>query len=337
MDKKVLVTGAGGFIGGFIIEEALRRGYKVWAAVRATTSRKYLSDPRIRFVELDFSPSGNIEETLRTEIAAHGKWDYVVHNLGATKCAKPEDFEKINLGCLRRLADALCALDAVPDGFLMMSSMSVLGVGDEKGYTPFDNKKVPAPNTKYGKSKLKAETYLHSLHGFPYIAFRPTGVYGPRERDYFLMIDSIGKGFDFSVGFKRQQLTFIYVKDLACAVFDALESKRRRMSYILSDGGSYSQAEFRSIVKKELGKKFVIPVVVPLWMLKIVCFAAEKIAAARGKASTLNRDKYVIMKQRNWTCDTSAARLDFGFSPKYGLQEGLKEAISWYKENGWLK
>ena len=52
--KKVLVVGAGGFAGGFIVEEGLRRGYEVWAGVRSSTSRKYLADERIRFVEFDF-------------------------------------------------------------------------------------------------------------------------------------------------------------------------------------------------------------------------------------------------------------------------------------------
>ena len=42
--KRVLVVGAGGFTGGFIVEEGLRRGYEVWAGVRETTSRRWLSD-----------------------------------------------------------------------------------------------------------------------------------------------------------------------------------------------------------------------------------------------------------------------------------------------------
>lgn len=49
--------------------------------------------------------------------------------------------------------------------------------------------------------------------------FRPTGVYGPRERDYFLMVKSIKQHIDFAPGFKRQDLTFIYVRDLVQAVF----------------------------------------------------------------------------------------------------------------------
>ena len=43
------------------------------------------------------------------------------------------------------------------------------------------------------------------------------------------------------------------------------------------------------------------------------------------------------MKQRNWGCDTSDATSDFGFDPAYSLEQGIKEAIQWYKESGWLK
>ena len=199
MTKKVLVTGAGGFIGGFIVEEALKRGYDVWAAVRATTSRKYLTDSRIHFIELDFTDTDKLTAALRTAVEGQGKWDYIVHNLGATKCANFADFNTINHEYLKRFIEALRTIDAVPEGFLMMSTMGVMGVGDEKNYTPFTERMIPMPNTKYGLSKLKSETYLQMQSDIPYIAFRPTGVYGPREGDYYLMIKSIAKGFDLSL------------------------------------------------------------------------------------------------------------------------------------------
>ena len=123
MTKKVLVTGAGGFIGGFIVEEALRRGYDVWAAVRATTSREFLKDSRINFVEIDFTDGDKFKSTIEAQLRQHGAWDYVVHNLGATKCVNFNDFNRVNYGCLRLLVDTLRSLDAVPDGFVMMSSM----------------------------------------------------------------------------------------------------------------------------------------------------------------------------------------------------------------------
>ena len=55
MTNKILITGASGFIGSFIVEEALNRDMEVWAAVRKTTSRRYLKDKRINFIELDFN------------------------------------------------------------------------------------------------------------------------------------------------------------------------------------------------------------------------------------------------------------------------------------------
>ncbi len=334
--KSILITGAGGFIGGFLVEEALRRGYDTWAAVRSTTSREYLKDERIHFIELDYTDQDRLEETLRDHMGEWGRWDYVVHNLGVTKSTNYLDFEQVNYGYLKALADALRVTNMTPDVFLLMSSLSVMGPGDEQNYQPIKSNDVPLPNTYYGVSKLKAETYLQSLEGFPFTIFRCTGVYGPRERDYYLMIKSIKRGFDFSVGFKKQMLTFIYVKDLAVAVMDALDKGPLHRAYFISENQGYTQQEFRKIVCEELGKKFVIPVTCPLWVVKRVCAIAEWIGKVTLKASTLNRDKYKILKQRNWLCDTSDARRDFGFNPQYSLREGIREAIAWYRQAGWL-
>lgn len=334
--KSILITGAGGFIGGFLVEEALRRGYDTWAAVRSTTSREYLKDERIHFIELDYTDQDRLEETLRDHMGEWGRWDYVVHNLGVTKSTNYLDFEQVNYGYLKALADAMRVTNMTPDVFLLMSSLSVMGPGDENTYQPIKSNDVPLPNTYYGVSKLKAETYLQSLEGFPYTIFRCTGVYGPRERDYYLMIKSIKRGFDFSVGFKKQMLTFIYVKDLAVAVMDALDKGPLHRAYFISENQGYTQQEFRKIVCEELGKKFVIPVTCPLWVVKRVCAIAEWIGKVTLKASTLNRDKYKILKQRNWLCDTSDARRDFGFNPQYSLRKGIREAIAWYRQAGWL-
>lgn len=336
MKKSILITGAGGFIGGFLVEAALERGYDTWAAVRSTTSREFLQDERIHFIELDYTDQDRLEETLRDHMGEWGRWDYIVHNLGVTKSTNYLDFESVNYGYLRTLVDALRETEMTPDVFLMMSSLSVMGPGDEKNYKPFMASDVPLPNTFYGVSKLKAETYLQSLEGFPFTIFRCTGVYGPHERDYYLMIKSIKRGFDFSVGFSKQMLTFIYVKDLAVAVMDALDKGPLRKAYFISEPQAYTQQQFRKIVCQELGKKFVIPVTCPLWLVKLVCRVAEWIGKVTLKASTLNRDKFKILKQRNWLCDISEAQRDFGFSPKYSLRDGIREAIAWYRSAGWL-
>lgn len=334
--KRVLVVGAGGFAGGFLVAEGLRRGYDVWAGVRKSTSREWLEDDRIHFLNLDFSKPETLGETLRGALEAGAKWDYIVYNLGATKVTRYADFSRINYDYLRHFTTALKQADMMPDKFLYMSSLSVMGPGDEKSYAPFDETMIPMPNTKYGASKLKAEMWLE-MEGLPYIIFRPTGIYGPRDHDYFLMFKSIGTGFDFSVGYRKQLLTFIYVEDLARAVYDALELAPVREVYDISEPRGYTQKEFRKMVAKTLGRKFVMPVRMPLWGVKVVSVVAEKIGVARMKPSTLNRDKYKIMKQRNWGVDVSKACRDFRFSPQVTLREGIEKSIAWYKEHGWMK
>lgn len=332
----VLIVGAGGFAGGFIVDEALRRGFRVWAGVRASTSRRYLTDPAIRFVELDFDKPDTLCGALTDAAPEEGKWDYIVYNLGATKCLHFADFDRINHQYLRSFTDALKEANLVPEKLLYMSSLSVMGPGDEKHYTPFTPAGVPNPDTRYGTSKLKAEMLL-ATSGIPYIIFRATGIYGPRERDYYLMLKSISRGFDFSVGFRRQMLTFIYVEDLARAIFDALDKAPAGKTYIISEDKAYTQKEFRRIAAEELGKKHVIPIVAPIWLLAIVSAVAGAVGRFSGRPSTLNRDKFHIMRQRNWTADISSARRDFGFNPSTPLADGLRKSIEWYRKNKWLK
>lgn len=332
MVKRVLVIGAGGFIGGFMAKESLNRGYETWVAVRETTSRRYLTDERLKFIVLDYDNKEELAASLSSALPEGQRWNYIVYNLGATKCANFMDFNRINFEYLRRFVEVIRQLDIVPDRFFYMSSLSALGTGDEKNYTPMNSKMIPNPNTRYGLSKIKAETFLETLDNFPYIIFRPTGVYGPHEQDYLMMIKSIDRHWDFGVGYKKQMLTFIYVEDLVNAVYDALESGVVNKKYIISEDRAYTQSEFRKIVADELGGKWVIPVRLPMCIVYAASVIAEKWGTIRLKPSTLNRDKFKIMKQRNWSCDVSEAKNDFNFSPRYSLRDGIKKTVAAYLE-----
>ena len=333
--KKVLVVGAGGFAGGFIVEEGLRRGYQMFAGVRESTSKKYLTHPDIKFVTFDFDNPESLKETLNETLPEDEKWDWIVYNLGATKAISFSDFSKINYDYLRDFLSALKETGKVPDKFLLMSSLSVHGPRHEKDGAKFRETDIPAPNTKYGASKLKAEMLLN-MDNIPYIIFRPTGIYGPRDKDYFLMLKTISKGFDFSAGYKKQLLTFIYVEDLARAIYDALEKAPVNQTYLISEDKAYSQKEFRKLAAKALNKKGIISLPMPLWAVKGVSAIAEKWGVSRMKPSTLNRDKYNIMKQRNWDVDIDKAKKDFGFRPQVSLEEGIKRSVEWYKKEKWL-
>lgn len=109
--------------------------------------------------------------------------------------------------------------------FVYLSSLSVFGaIREQQPYQEITETDQPCPNTAYGRSKLEAEQFLDSVASrLPFVVLRPTGVYGPREKDYFLMVKSISQHADFSVGFKRQDITFVYVADVVQAVFLALD------------------------------------------------------------------------------------------------------------------
>lgn len=340
--KRVLVVGAGGFAGGFICEECLHRGYETWAGVRDTTSRKYLGDKRLKFLEFDFNSPGKLTSALREalvgESSADGskpRFDYIIYNLGATKCLNFADFNRINYQYLKWFTDALKQAEMVPEKMLYISSLSAMGPGDERGYTPYTETMIPMADTRYGASKLKAEMWLATC-GIPTVIFRATGIYGPRDKDYYLMFKSIQKGFDFSVGFRRQLLSFLYVEDLARACCDALEKAVPGETYIIGEPRAYTQKEFRRLAAAALGKKKVIPLRMPLWIVRAVSVVAEKIGVAKGQPSTLNSDKYKIMAQRNWNIDVSKAEKDFGFKAEVKLDEGIRRAVEWYKKEGWL-
>ena len=330
--KRMLIVGGGGFIGGFIAAEALRRGYDTTVAVRESTSLRWLQGMPLKFLVLDYDSPESVAKSLAQALPEGETWDYIIYNLGATKCVNFADFNRINYLYLRDFVGALRESGKMPrERFLYMSSLSALGPGDEQGYEPLTCRMIPNPNTRYGVSKIKAETFLETCADLPWTIFRPTGVYGPHEQDYLMMIRSIDSHWDFGVGYRRQMLTFIYVEDLVGAMMDAIVSPNTlKKKYIISEPRAYSQKEFRRIVSRALGGRFVIPVKLPMWAVYAASCVAEKVGALRGKPSTLNRDKFRIMKQRNWNCDVSDAMRDFGFRCDFPLKRGVEETVKAY-------
>ena len=335
--KKILITGASGFIGGFLVKEALNRGYETWAGVRSTSSRTQLKDKRIHFIDLKYADSKALIVQLSDFVKEHGSWDYVIHNAGLTKTLDKKNFFRINADYTKHLVEALAVSGCKPKKFILMSSLSSYGCGDEKTFRPISLDDSQKPNTEYGKSKLEAENYVRSQSYFPYVILRPTGVYGPGEKDYFVEINSIKSGLDFTAGFTPQHITFIYVKDLATVAFLALENESIvNRHYFVADGDVHTDESFARMIQEILGKKFVLRARMPLGLVYMACQCCEWVGRLLNKSMTLNTDKYKILKQRNWICDVEPLRIDLGFVPQYPLRKGLEESIEWYRKEGWV-
>ncbi len=341
---RVLVTGASGFIGSFMVSEGLERGYEMWAGMRHSSSKQYLQDERIRFAELDL---GN-RERLVAQLESYkelmgGGWDYVIHAAGATKSLKREGFFRTNTEGTKNLVAALRACDMLPQRFVFVSSLSIFGAIKEKEidgvYPEITDRDTPQPNTAYGESKLAAEVWLREQTDVPWVILRPTGVYGPRERDYFLMAQSIKQHVDFAVGYQRQEITFVYMLDVVQAAFLACERPAADVlhhAYFLSDGHRYNSRAFSDLLQREMGTRCVLHIKAPLWFLRLICTVNGTISRWMGKLTTLNMDKYHILAQRNWNCDIEPARRELGYNPHWNLEDGVRASVKWYKEEGWV-
>ena len=210
-----------------------------------------------------------------------------------------------------------------------MSSLSAFGRGDERTFRPISADDEPRPESIYGRSKLAAEQCVREQTTIPYTILRPTGVYGPGDRDYGMEIESIRAGFDFKIGRTPQRLTFIYAKDLARVVRLALERPEAvGRSYFVADGDVYTDDEFAGLIQELLHRRHVLHARIPLWLARVVCTVSEAIGRMTGRPATLNTDKYHILKQRNWICDVSPLRRELGFTPAYNLRRGLEEIIA---------
>lgn len=334
---RILITGASGFIGGFLVKEALGRGYDVWAGVRKNSDRSNLQDERIRFVDLRYDDVAAMTAQLKELKEQNGAFDYVIHNAGLTKTLNKDNFYRVNALYTSNLVEALHSSGHALTRFLLMSSLSSYGQGDEVTFCPIRLDDPQRPDTAYGKSKLEAERFIRSQTCFPYVILRPTGVYGPGEKDYFVEIKSVKSGIDFAAGRIPQQITFIYVKDLARAAFLALESEAaKNKHYFVADGDVHTDESFARLIQHILKKKRVLRGRIPLPVVYFACVCSEWIGKLLGKSMTLNTDKYIILKQRNWICETAPLQDDLGFIPEYPLHKGLEEAIRWYEKEGWL-
>ncbi|MPL76865.1 3 beta-hydroxysteroid dehydrogenase/Delta 5--_4-isomerase [bioreactor metagenome] len=325
---KVLVTGASGFIGSTLVEKLLEEGYEVTAGIRKSSSRKYLQDQRISFIDLPYDNAKELERILKEE-----NFHAIFHLAGLTKAQKKEDFYKVNFGYVKNLVDAL---QNTSTKLIFFSSFAAHGPGEETTFCECKVEDLNKPNTEYGKAKLQAEEYIRDYFKGKYIILRPTGVYGPRETDYFVYFQTINNHLEPYLGFIPQRLTFVYVDDLVDVSILAMQSEISGKTYFVSDGKLYLDTEFAQITKKVLNT-WTIKLKFPLFIVKWISSLMEFIGKLIGKSFTLNKDKFNILKARNWNCGIEDLKKDLGYSPKVDLEKGVEKSISWYKQEKWLK
>ena len=328
MKERVLITGASGFIGYHLIEEALKNNLEVYAAIRKSSKVDHLKDFNIKYTYPDFDDLSSLKKEI-----TENKYDYIIHAAGVTKARSQKEYNHINAGYVNSLAQAVLDSGIKLKKLVLISSLAAVGpLNSLKGIITEDS--VPNPISAYGKSKLLGEQNLKTFSSLNYNILRPTGVYGPRDRDIFIFFKQVVKGIEPYIGNIEQKFSFLYVTDLAKATIKALFAGNHK-TYNLSDGNFYDRYELGTIIKEVLNLK-TVKFHLPVNFVKLIAMVSEKYSSLSNKAAVLNLEKVNELMAVNWWCDIEPAKADLGFYPQYNLRAGVTESIKWYKTNKWL-
>ncbi|MFC5412887.1 NAD-dependent epimerase/dehydratase family protein [Larkinella bovis] len=331
MKERVFITGASGFIGYHLVEAAQKAGLEVHAAVRASSDLTYLKALNPVLVYPDFRSAELLKDLLEA-----GQYQYIIHAAGATRAKDEKTYQEINADYTLRLAQAAQRVSVPPKRFVFMSSLAALGPLPYTEQQPITETTRPQPLTSYGKSKLAAEQYLAGLPGLPITIIRPTAVYGPREKDLFILFKTLSKGFDLYIGRNPQRLSFVYVKDLVDATMAALlQNHAENRVYNISDGEAYSRYALSDLFQTVSNTR-AYRLHLPTSLMKLVAGVLEVGSLFSKSTPVLNPEKLRELMAPNWICSIEAARRDLNYQPQYGLQRGLDETLRWYRTNQWL-
>ncbi len=330
----VLVTGGTGFVGSHLVEALVRRGYKVRLLIRRTSSLRWLEGIPVEYAY------GDVRDKASLAGACIGIKS-VFHFGGLIRAHSAADFQAANGAGTRNLAEAL-AERGIPGGFFVYcSSMAAAGpaVAVERDPEPVRTESdPPTPVTAYGRSKLAGEVGLREVadsHGrFRHVILRPPAVYGPRDEAVLLLFSIIRHGFLLAPMTAASRLSLIYVADLVDGALKAAEVGARG-TYYLSDGGVYTWAQ----VGRQLADLMDVEVRhvrVPRLAAMLAAAGAEAWGFLTRRPAVLSRARVHDIWQAHWVCSPEKAKRDWGFEPRFPLERGLEETLTWYRLNQWL-
>ena len=313
---KVLVTGAGGFIGSHLTEELVRQGEEVRALVRYNSrdERGLLEDlPREIQSQIEVVP-GDLKDPDGVKKALKGCSK--VFHLGALiaipySYIHPFDFIQTNTVGTAHLLNA-CLEQGILERIIHTSTSEVYGTAQ---YVPIDEKHPLQAQSPYAASKIAADKLAESYYlsfGLPIAILRPFNTFGPRQSLRAIIPTIISQAMGdqkIRLGNIRPRRDFLFVKDTVRG-FIQLGKCEEAVGKVVNIGTG-TDISVEALVTKILnltGKRGEIEV----------------------EDQRIRPEKSEVMQLLS---DTRLAQKLFQWAPRYTLEEGLRETMEWYQKN----
>lgn len=325
---RALVTGATGFVGSHLVEALLAQGNSVRVLVRPTSAMRWIQDLDVERWMGDMADQGSLQ-------GAVDGIDWVFHVAGVTKARGLHSYMRANALGTRHLLEACARRENPPERVVLLSSLAAWGPNSPT--CPRAETEPCSPVSHYGLSKARAEDVACSFAGrLPLVILRPTAVYGPRDRDVLAFFRMVHRGWFLRVGARERYICMIHVRDLVEGILLAARAQVASGSiYALSDGAIHTWTEVARTMARVMGVR-LRTLQVPSALAWTAALLSEAASALLGAPPLYNREKLKEMLQPGWTCSIERARLELGFEPLVGLEEGLRETYLWYRKMGWI-
>jgi dihydroflavonol-4-reductase len=326
--SRIFLTGATGFIGGFLAQKLFEDRHNLVCLVRKSSNLQWIKDLDCEFC---YGLLGQPD----SYISALKDCEYVFHLAGVTKAIKSEDYFTGNVLATQKLLETIIKANTNLKRFLFVSSQAAIGPSPTE--QPLGEDAAYHPVTDYGRSKMEAEQIVRqNIPNVPVTIIRPPSVYGPRDTDVYHFFRFLKKGINPMVGKADQLVSLVYVEDLVQGIIDAAFSDNTKAQiYFLCEKKPSRWSDVAQISSKILERNYTT-IHLPLPLAVGVASIFELSSKITRKPTILNRQKINEIKYQYWTVSSDRARRDFSYQTNFPLEIGIKKTIDWYINHHWL-